>query len=140
MSKVYLAISGAPDKLLGHVDESGKVSRSQIGLDKQIGYVNLATGEIYESHFGPDKTVGRVETSSGKVYATRWGPDKYVGWVRADGHIYRHKALAPDEYIGQVDPALSFAHAAAAMVLLVLPALEVDASSDAPDDPDETNQ
>lgn len=140
MNKVYLAIPGAPDRLLGHVADSGEVSHSQLGPDHKIGYVNLATGDIYESHFGPDKTVGRVEISSGKVYATRWGPDKYVGWVRADGHIYRHKALAPDEYIGQVNPALSFAHTAAAMVLLVLPALEADASSDAQDVRDETNQ
>ncbi|MEZ4660098.1 MAG: hypothetical protein R2911_21280 [Caldilineaceae bacterium] len=46
------------------------------------------------------------------------------GWVSADGRMHRHRALAPDVYIGQVESFLSFAHSAAAMLLLVLPALE----------------
>ncbi|MCB0093269.1 MAG: hypothetical protein KDE54_35515 [Caldilineaceae bacterium] len=132
MSKVYLAIPHALDKVLGHVNESGKVTRSQIGIDREVGYVNLDTGNIYAERFGPDKTVGRVDLSNGKVYATRLGPDHYVGWVAADGRMHRHRALAPDVYIGQVDSFVSFAHSAAAMLLLVLPALEEQTAAEAP--------
>lgn len=130
MNKVYLAIPGALDKLLGHVAENGKVTHSQIGFDKEVGYVNLATGEVYAERFGPDKTVGRVDLSNGKVYATRLGPDRYVGWVSSDGRLHRHRALAPDVYIGQVESFLSHAHSAAAMLLLVLPALEEQAAEE----------
>ena len=88
MSKVYHAITAAPDRLLGRVDDNGKVHRSQIGPDDEIGHVDLSTGAIYEQQFGPDKKVGHVDLSSGKVFATRLGPDAYVGQVGNDGrHI-----------------------------------------------------
>lgn len=124
MSKVYLAIPGAPDQLLGHVDEAGQVYRSQIGPDNKVGYVNLENGRVYEQRFGPDKQVGHVDLGSGKVYATRLGPDEHVGQVAADGKMRRDQTLAADDYVGKVEPFLSYAHAAGALLLLVLPALE----------------
>ncbi|MEZ4673949.1 MAG: hypothetical protein R2932_06855 [Caldilineaceae bacterium] len=127
MHKVYLAIPHALDKVLGHVADNGKVTRRQVGFDKEIGHVNLETGDIYAERFGPDKAVGRVDLGNGKVYTTRFGPDHYEGWVSADGRMHRHRALATDAYIGQVESFVSFAHSAAAMLLLVLPALEEEA-------------
>ncbi|MFN2169742.1 MAG: hypothetical protein ACK2U9_26210 [Anaerolineae bacterium] len=124
MSEVYLAIPGAPDKLLGHVDHTGKVYRSQVGPDNEIGHVNLETGRIYEQRFGPDKRVGRVDLGSGKVYTTRLGPDDYVGQVGADGKMHRAQTLAADDYVGKIDPFLSYPHAAGGLLLLVLPALQ----------------
>jgi hypothetical protein len=131
MSKVYLAITGAPDQLLGHVDEAGRVYRSQIGPDNEIGHVNLETGRIYEQRFGPDKRVGHVDLSSGRVVSTRLGPDEHVGQVDADGKLRRAQALAVDDYVGRVDPFLSYAHSAGALLLLALPALEQAASVEA---------
>lgn len=124
MSKVYLAVPGALDRLLGHVDEAGRISRSQAGPDQAVGYVNLETGNVYERRFGPDNKVGRVDLSSGDVYATRPGPDDYVGRVREDGRMYRHRDMAVDSYVGVADPFQSFAHSGGAMLLLVLPAIE----------------
>ena len=43
----------APDRLLGHVKEDGKIIRSQVGLDEEIGHVDLRNGHIYEKRFGP---------------------------------------------------------------------------------------
>lgn len=140
MPKVYLAVAHAPDTLLGHVEENGKVYRSQIGPDKEIGHVNLATGDVYAERFGPDKEVGRVEIGSGKVFVSRFGPDRHVGSVDAGGYIYHQNLLAPDDYIGQVNPFLSYAHSAAAMLLLVLPALETESPSAALEADDETDQ
>ncbi len=37
--------------------------------------------------------------------------------------------MAPDEYIGAIDPSGSLVHAGAALLLLVLPALEDDSAS-----------
>ena len=130
MNKVYLAIPGAFDKVLGHVADNGKVTHSQPGFDKEVGYVNLATGDIYADRFGPDKSLGRVDLSNGKVYTSRFGPDRYEGWVSSDGRMHRHRAFAPDLHIGQVESFLSLAHSAAAMLLLVLPALEEQANED----------
>ncbi len=138
--KVYLAIAGAPDKLLGRIDENGIIYRSQFGPDDEIGHVDLATGDVYEQRFGPDKKVGHVDLNSGKVYATKLGPDEYVGQVREDGRMHRHQSLAADAYVGNVDQFLSRAHSAGAMLLLVLPELESDTSNETFDGEDETNQ
>ena len=124
MSAVYLAVSGAPDKLLGHIDEDGMVTRSQPGVDEVIGQVDLATGRVRQRRLGPDKNVGRVDLGSGKVYASRIGPDEYVGQVKTDGSLHRHVTLQADRYIGKVSRFVSCAHSAAAMLLLVLSASE----------------
>lgn len=132
MSNVYLAIPGAPDRLLGHVHDDGKVYRSQAGLDDLVGHVNLTSGAVYEQRFGPDKKVGHADISSGRVYTTRMGPDTHVGQVEADGRMRLHQALAADDYVGRVDECRSYAHAAGALLLLVMPALEAEAPSEPP--------
>jgi hypothetical protein len=121
MYKVYLAIPGALDKLLGHVNEDGKVYRSKLGLDEQLGQVDLSSGKVYAERFGPNKVVGRVDLKSGKVYTSRLGPDEYVGNVGENGRMHRHVPMGADEYIGKIEPFVSYAHAAGAMLLLVLP-------------------
>jgi hypothetical protein len=126
MSEVYLVLSGAPDKLLGHIDEDGHVTRSQPGVDEVIGHVDLASGHVHQKRLGPDKYVGHVDSGSGKVYVSRLGPDEYVGVVKPDGSLHRHVTLQPDRHIGKVDRFVSYAHSAAAMLLLVLPASEAE--------------
>ncbi len=134
MSNIYLAIPGAPDRLLGHVHDDGQVYRSQAGLDDLIGHVDLATGAVYEQRLGPDKKVGHVNLSDGRVYATKLGPDTHVGQVEADGRIRLHESLAPDDYVARVDEFRSYAHAAGALLLLVMPALVVELPSEPPEE------
>ena len=124
MCKVYLAIPRAPDQLLGHVREDGKIYRSKPGFDEHIGSVDLASGKVYEERFGPDKKIGHVDLSSGKIYLSKLGPDKYVGNVDREGRMHRHVRMGSDEYIGKIDPFISHAHAGGAFLLLVLPASE----------------
>jgi hypothetical protein len=124
MSKVYLAVSGAPDVLLGHVTDEGTVIRSQAGPDEEIGHVDLVKGDVYRRRVGPDEKVGHVDVKSGKVYTTRLGPDEYAGEVNPDGAMRRHAAMAADQYIGKVEQFTSYAHSGAAMLLLVLPEVE----------------
>ncbi len=146
MSKVYRTIPFAPDKLLGHVESDGTIYHNRFGPDELIGHVDLATGHIYERHFGPDKAIGRVDLSNGNVYLSRFGPDEHVGEVNTNGRILRQKRLAADDDIGNVEPFISYAHSAGAMLLLVLPALEKsneentqisEPTVDIPDDPDQ---
>ncbi len=134
MSNVYLAIPGAPDRLLGHVHDDGQVYRSQAGLDDLVGHVNLTSGAVYEQRFGPDKKVGHVDLSNGRVYATRLGPDTYVGQVNADGRLRLHEALAVDDYVARVGEFRNYAHAAGALLLLVMPALKVELPSVPPEE------
>lgn len=136
MSKVYLALPLGPDRLLGRVIEDGKIFRSQVGPDDEIGHVNLATGDVYEQRFGPDKKIGYVEPGSGKIYISRLGPDEYVGQVRADGSMHRHVPLAADDYVGKVEHFISYAHSAGAFLLLVLPALEAQSQDGTQDQAD----
>jgi len=124
MSKIYLAINNAPDKLLGYVKDDGEIYLSKPGFDKHIGHVDLASGKIYAKRFGPDKAIGRVDLKSGKVYHRRFGPDEYMGNVDGDGRMHRHVPRGHDEYIGKADPFISYAHAGGGMLMLLLPALE----------------
>lgn len=142
MYKVYLAIPRAMDEQLGHVREDGNVFRSRVGLDAHVGEVDLSTGKVYTDQFGPDKHIGHVDLKNGKVYVRRFGPDEYVGKVDKHGHMHRHVPMAPDKYIGKIDRFVSYAHTAAAMLLLVLPALEVieAGKTEAPDQGMETTE
>jgi hypothetical protein len=126
MSNVYLALPGAPDRLLGRVEDDGRVYRSQTGLDDQVGRVDLATGNVYEQRFGPHKKVGHVDLNSGKVYSSRFGPDEHIGQVNDDGRMTCHQTLAVDDYVGKVDEFHGYAHATGGLLLLVLPALEAE--------------
>jgi hypothetical protein len=142
MYKVFLAIPNAFDDLLGHVREDGKVFRSRVGFDAHVGEVDLSTGKVYADQLGPDKYIGHVDLKNGKVYVRRFGPDEYIGKVDKHGHMHRHVPLAPDKYIGKIDRFVSYAHTAAAMLLLVLPAqevIEVD-KTETPDHGNETSE
>lgn len=130
MPKVYLAIHAAPDKLLGGVREDGKIFRSRVGIDENIGGVDLASGKVYEARLGLDKFVGYVDMKNGKVYISKFGPDQLAGRVDADGSMHRHVPMGLDHYVGKVDQFLSYAHSAGAMLLLVLPALEEQSQSE----------
>jgi hypothetical protein len=133
MYKVYFAISRAMDKQLGYVREDGTIYQSKVGLDERLGKVDLASGKVFEDRFGPDKTVGYVDLKNGKVYLSRFGPDKYVGNVDGNGRMHRHVPMATDEYIGKIEPFISYAHSAGAMLLLVLPALDETEPAETPD-------
>jgi len=139
MNKVYLAVPRAPDKMLGNVNEDGKVYRRQVGIDDRIGEVDLSSGKIYSDRFGPDKKIGHVNLENGKVYTSRLGPDEYVGQVDGHGHMHRHESMATDDYIGKIDPFMSYSHSAGAMLLLVLPALEETSADEAVDQQDESS-
>ena len=125
MSKVTLHRSGMPDKLLGRVNDDGRVYRSEPGPDDQIGKADLHNGKIYASRLGPDRYLGRVDLSNGRVYRHVSGaPDKYVGRINEDGRMDQHDALSPDDYLGKLKKPQSLAHTAAAFLLLVLPESE----------------
>ncbi len=124
MSKVYLAVPHAPDRLLGRVKENGDVYRSDAGPDDKIGHVDLTSGKVYARRVGPDKKIGRVDLDRGKVYTAKAGPDKYIGRMEEDGAIYLNRTLAPDDYVGRMNPFISYAHAGAAMLLLLIPTLD----------------
>jgi hypothetical protein len=126
MSNVYLAVSNAPDTLLGRVEDDGRVYLNQMGPDDLVGHVDLNLGDIYAQRFGPDKKIGHVDLRTGRVYLTRLGPDAHAGQVGEDGRMYVSRSLAPDTYVGNVDHFRSHAHTAAALVLLVFPALKPD--------------
>jgi hypothetical protein len=124
MSKVYLSIPRAIDEKLGHVDEDGVVYRSKPGLDQRMGRVDLSNGKIYQDRFGLDKWIGHVDMRNGKVYRNRFGPDEHVGHVDKDGRFYKNIRFGFDEQIGYIDQFISYAHAAAGMLLLILPEIK----------------
>ena len=130
MYKVYRAIPRALDEMLGYVKEDGRVYRSQPGFDEYLGKADLSSGRVYEERLGPDREIGHVDPQDGRVYLRRLGPDDYVGTVEENGRMHRHIPVAPDTYIGVIDPAPSLVHAGAALLLLVLPALETHQGDD----------
>ncbi len=125
MSKVFLHQAGRPDKLLGHVKNDGSIIRSEPGFDDEIGHVDVSSGKIYAKRLGLDDYLGRVDMDDGRIYRhVPAGSDEYLGKVLKDGAMYRHVPKASDDYIGKLQDSPSFAHAGAAFMMLVLPAVD----------------
>ena len=122
--KVYLQRPGvAHDKLLGRVEENGRVYRTHLGPDDEIGHVRLDSGKVYAQRRGNDDYIGRVDPQDGKVWRdVTAGPDQYLGRVHKNGRMDYHVAGRADEYIGRIAGDASLAQAGAAFLLLVLPA------------------
>ena len=122
--KVYLQRPGiARDKLLGRVEESGRVYRTHLGPDDQIGHVHLESGKVYAQRLGNDEYIGRVDLDDGRVWRhVTAGPDEYLGRVHEDGRMDCHVAGRPDDYIGRITGNASLVQAGAAFLLLVWPA------------------
>ena len=114
-----------PDKRIGSVSEDGKVYSKESGDDKEVGYVELATGKIYISLVEPGTYAGRVKVDSGKLFRhVPHGADEYLGEVKEDGKMRLHKTAFPDKYVGNMSEYISHAHTGAAFLLLVLPAIQ----------------
>jgi hypothetical protein len=127
-SRAYLHKALQLDPQLGYVEVDGRVFEARFGPDKPVGRVELATGKVFESRFGPDKLLGRVDLTSGKIYRhVPGGPDEYLADTDRDGNFFVHVPLAPDHYVGNVTPMPGYAHAGAAFLLLLWPALEKEA-------------
>lgn len=124
--KIYLHRSLAPDILLGHVDENGKVYETRFGPDKYVGRVEAESGKIFAAQLGPDDYIGRVDLENGKVYRAVFGPDEYLGRVEDDGRMYYHLSMARDAYVGILKGMSDIAHGGAAYLLLVLPEVEAE--------------
>jgi hypothetical protein len=124
MSKVYLQRAGAaPDKLLGRVEDNGRVYRSLVGPDDEIGHVHMETGKVYAQRLGNDEYIGRTDLEDGRVWRdVEAGPDEYLGRVHADGRMDYHVAGRADEYIGRISGEFTLAQAGVAFLSLVWPA------------------
>ena len=126
--KVYLQRTGIlHDKLLGRVEENGRVYRTYLGPDDEIGHVHVEQGKVYAQRLGNDEYIGRVDLDNGKVWRqVVAGPDEYLGRVHEDGRMDYHIAGRADEYIGRIAGDAPLAHAGAAFLLLVWPAYVED--------------
>ena len=124
MSKAYLQREGiAHDKLLGRVEDNGRVYRTYLGPDDEIGHVHLDSGKVYAQRLGNDEYIGRVDLANGKVWRhVAAGADQYLGRVHEDGRMDYHVAGRADEYIGRIAAGASLVQAGAAFLLLVWPA------------------
>jgi hypothetical protein len=122
--KVYLQRPGIlHDKLLGRVEDNGRVYRTYRGPDDEIGHVHLDSGKVYAQRLGNDEYIGRADLDDGKVWRdVTAGPDEYLGRVHEDGRMDYHVAGRADEYIGRIAAGASLAQAGAAFLLLVWPA------------------
>jgi hypothetical protein len=111
------------DKLLGRVEDNGRVYHTHLGPDDEIGHVHLESGKVYAQRLGSDAYVGQVDLDNGKVWqGVTAAPDNYLGRVHEDGRMNYHRAGQPDEYIGRIAGGASLAQAGAAFLLLVWPA------------------
>jgi hypothetical protein len=141
--KVYLQRPGvAHDQLLGRVEDNGRVHRTHLGPDDEIGHVHLDSGKVYAQRLGNDEYVGRVDLDDGKVWRdVTAGPDEYLGRVHEEGRMDYHLAGRPDDYFGRIAGGASLAQAGAAFLLLVWPALvEQEKAIASPNSPISTQQ
>lgn len=124
MGEVFLHRSGMPDKKVGFVDHEGRICRSE-PKEEEIGRVDLRTGRVYITFLGQETNAGRVHLDKGTVFRyVKKGFDDYIGEVHADGKMYHHRPAWPDKYVGNMTDPVTVAAAGAALLLLVMPAIE----------------
>lgn len=129
-SNVFRHKPVAPDELIGHVEADGRVVAAQFGPDRTVGRVDVSSGRVWETRFGPDRLIGHVGLDTGKCFRAVFGPDEYVGHVDGEGRLFRHIPVAVDAYLGRIEPMPGFAHAGAALLLLILPKWEAEQTAD----------
>ena len=141
--KAYLRRPGvAHVQLLGRVEDNGRVYRTKLGPDDEIGHVHLDSGKVYAQRLGNDEYVGRVDLDDGRVWRdVTAGPDEYLGRVHEDGRMDYHLAGQPDEHIGRTDGEVSLAQAGGTFLLLVWPAyVEQQKEIESPSSPESMQQ
>jgi hypothetical protein len=111
--KIYRDVPLLPDKLIGRIDEQGKVYDVESGQDEYIGYVDYEEGDVYDE----DEDLMGYITDEGNIIGIYEEDDEEdIGYVTEEGEIYGYSEEG-DLYLGKVVGMQDSVEGAAAMLL-----------------------
>lgn len=111
--KIYQDVPMLPDKLIGRIDENGKVYQIKDGKDEYIGWLDYEAGEVYDEG---DELMGWVE-DDGVIIAQYEDEEEDLGYVTEEGEVYGYDESEEDLYLGKVTDMQDATEGAAAMLL-----------------------
>jgi hypothetical protein len=111
--KIYRDVPMLPDKLIGRINDEGKVFDIESGEEEFIGWIDYNEGEVYDAD---DELMGWIE-NDGTIIGQYEDEDEEIGYVTDDGEVYGYDDEGKDLYLGKVTPTQDATDGAAAMLL-----------------------
>ena len=111
--KIYRDVPMLPDKLIGRIDEEGKVFDVESEEEEYIGRIDYAEGEVYDAD---DDLMGWIE-NDGTIIGQYEDEDEEIGYVSDEGEVYGYDDEGKDLYLGKVALMRDATEGAAAMLL-----------------------
>jgi hypothetical protein len=111
MAKIYENVGLAPDPLIGHIDDEGKIYYENEGQSEYIGRIDYQDGKVYDQD---DDYMGWVE-ENGEIYGSYEDGDLCLGYVADDGKLYVYDEDEEEIQVGQVTEMKHKADGAAAV-------------------------
>lgn len=113
-AKIYRDIPMGPDKLIGRIDEDGKVYEIGQDSERPIGWIDYDEGEVYDIE---DDLMGWIEEDGTIIGYYDDDEEEDIGYVTEDGEIYGYGDGDNDIYLGKVVEMEDSTQGAAAMLL-----------------------
>ena len=111
--KIYQDVPMLPDRLIGHIDDTGKVYATKSGKDEFVGWIDYEEGEVYDTE---DELMGWLE-EEGAIIGHYDDGDEEIGYVTDDGEVYGYDEDEKDLYLGKLVTMEDATEGAAAMLL-----------------------
>lgn len=111
--KIYRDVPMLPDKLIGRIDDKGKIYDLESGKDEYIGWINYEKTEVYDED---DELMGWLE-DDGAIVGHYEDGDEEIGYVTEEGEVYGYDEDDKEIYLGKVAGMEDATEGAAAMLL-----------------------
>lgn len=111
--KIYRDVPMLPDKLIGRIDDEGKIFDVESEEEEFIGWIDYAEGEVYDAD---DDLMGWIE-NDGTIIGQYEDEDEEIGYVSDEGEVYGYDDEGKDLYLGKVALMRDATEGAAAMLL-----------------------
>lgn len=112
---IYRDIPMMPDKLIGRIDEKGKVYDVESGKETYVGWINYEEGDVYDEE---DDLMGWIEDDGAIVGHYDEDEDLEIGYITEQGEVYGYGEEEGEEiYVGKLKNMQNGAEGAAAMLL-----------------------
>ena len=112
-AKIYRDVQMGPDKLVGRIDDEGRIYDVESGSDKYPGWIDYDEGEIFDES---DDLMGWIEDDGMIVGYYDEDSEEEIGYVTEDGELYGYDADDNDVYVGKVANMQDATEGAAAML------------------------
>ena len=111
--KIYRDVPMLPDKLIGRIDDVGKVFDIESDEEEYIGWIDYDEGEVYDAD---DDLMGWIEDDC-TIIGQYEDDNENIGYVTDEGEVFGYDDEGKDLYMGKVALMRDTTEGAAAMLL-----------------------